>query len=106
MGLTIKNSACQSGDVSTQVGACCPAGSQWSSSQNACASNQCEPLVTLPYGRDLTLVKNAGGEAFSSNGACANKQISLSPCSMTAGAVAAGASVSGNKLYAWPKTSS
>lgn len=67
---------------------------------------ECEPLVTLKNGSALTTVKNTAGEAFSANTQCANKQISIAPCSLTSGAVSAGTSPSGNKLYSWPKSSS
>lgn len=88
-----------------QVGACCPAGAQWDSSQGKCLT-ACEPIVTLKQGSDLTTIKNPQGEAFSTNTTCANKNISLSPCNTTMGVVADGTSTSGNKLYKWPKTAS
>lgn len=83
--LTIKNNACTNvPPVVSQVGACCPDGKQWNSTQNACVViDQCQPLVTLKKGLDLTLVKNAGNEAFSTNAQCANKDISIAPCSLT-----------------------
>ncbi len=83
----------------------CPAGEQWSVAQNKCIA-QCESLVTLTYGSNLTAVKNSQNEAFSTNAQCAGKQISLSPCSLTTGAILTGTSPNGNKLYNWPKTSS
>lgn len=91
------------GSNTVQVGACCPAGSQWSSAQNKCVL-QCQPIVTLKKGSDLTTVKNAAGEVFSANTTCANKQISLAPCTLTSGVVQTGTSASGNKLYNWPKS--
>lgn len=68
--------------------------------------DECGNFVTLKYGRDLTTIKNSNNEAFSSNATCANKQISLSQCSLTQGAVQSGTSPSGNKLYTWPKVAS
>ncbi len=88
-----------------QVGACCPSGSQWDSSEGKCMS-ACEPTMTLKTGSQLTTVKNPQGEAFSTNATCASKNISLSPCHLTMGVVADGTSPSGNKLYRWPKTAS
>lgn len=91
--------------ITASVGACCPLGSQWDSSQGKCLT-ACAPIVTLKKGSELTTVKNTLNEAFSSNTSCANKNISLSPCSTTMGAVADGTSPSGNKLYKWPKAAS
>jgi len=56
--------------------------------------------------RQITTVTNSTGEAFSTNGACANKNISLSPCHFTSGAISDGTSPSGNPLYRWPKEAS
>jgi len=91
-------------DICRQI--VCPAGQAWDVAQNKCAVvDQCTPIVTLKKGSDLT-VTNPAGEAFSTNGACANKQISLSPCHFTNGAIADGTSPSGNPLYRWPKEAS
>lgn len=102
IAVSIKNNCPGS---SVQVGACCPAGAQWDSSQGKCLA-ACEPIVTLKKGSELTTIKNTLNESFSANTTCANKNISLSPCNTTAGVVTDGTSPSGNKLYKWPKAAS
>lgn len=95
----------QASDICRQI--TCPAGQAWDVAQNKCVViDQCAPTVTLKKGSDLTTVTNSTGEAFSTNGACANKNISLSPCHFTSGAISDGTSPSGNPLYSWPKEAS
>lgn len=92
------------------IGACCPSGKTWDCDTNSCIEkveeNVCVAGPTLKYGRDITDVKNASNQAFALNASCENKQISLSPCSLTPGVIPQGTSPAGYKLYLWPKSAS